>query len=284
MYIAMYAGLCFAAFSLPSFSSWTVSLNLDHAIVTSYITHLESLSRGKTGYATQPFTHPMSLTPHPRKERPHGSKKVPARSSAGKSSLSRAVSEYPFAADPQGSVRTQRGRTSSDNGPRTFTRGIAVLFAGAVWASMSKSTKDVSHHPRRFLVNLMHSTQEWLSLVKDGKGDEEEGLMQAQYMMVCPRDHKPMAFIKITIHTGSRIHSPQLRPRVRPMALFQGWMAHTWWSALCNPSRVGNKLFTSPRRRFMRLLALNNQASMCTPGTATTLLFLVEFRLSICLL
>lgn len=97
-----------------------------------------------------PFTHPMSLTPHPRKERPHGSKKVSALPTAGNKSLSRTVSEHPLAADPQVLMRTRRVHTSSGSVPCTFVQGIAVLFAGAIWESWSKSTREVSLHPRRF--------------------------------------------------------------------------------------------------------------------------------------
>ena len=49
------------------------------------------------------------------------------------------------------------------------------------------------------------------------------------------------------------------------MVLFQGWMAHTWWSALCKPSRVGNNFFTSPLEKGLErkkgLLALNTQVT-----------------------
>lgn len=100
-----------------------------------------------------PFAQPMSLTPHPRKERPHGSKKVPAHSTAGNKSLSRTMSEYTLAADPQVLMRTRRGHTSSGSVPGTFMQGIAVLFAGAIWESWSKSTQEVSLHPRRFSLN-----------------------------------------------------------------------------------------------------------------------------------
>lgn len=95
-------------------------------------------------------------------------------------------------------------------------------------------------------------------MLEEDKGSEGEELMQAQYMMVCLRDDRS---IQITIHTRSRIQSPQLLPRVLSMVLFQGRMAHTWWSALCKPSRVGNKFFTLPlekgHERKEGLLALS---------------------------
>jgi hypothetical protein len=61
------------------------------------------------------------------------------------------------------------------------------------------------------------------------------------------------------------------------MVLFQGWMAHAWWSALCNLSQVGNKLFTSPLEKAPErkegLFALDDQTDMYAPGTA-----LLHFR------
>jgi hypothetical protein len=66
----------------------------------------------------------------------------------------------------------------------------------------SPSSKD--------LVNLMHSTQEWLSIIKE---EREEELMQAQYMMVSLRDDRTVPFTNITTQPRSRTRLPQPQPQ-----------------------------------------------------------------------
>lgn len=137
---------CFEAFSRLSFSYWKASLSFGHAIVTSlYNAPGEFVPWPSLSLITLLSLCPMSLTPYPRKGRPHDSKKVSATSTTGNDSLSRTVSRHP--PDSQGSMRPHRVDTSA---PRTFMQGISVLAAYALWVSWSKPTQDVSLHPRRF--------------------------------------------------------------------------------------------------------------------------------------
>src|SRR5258706_6544398 len=55
------------------------------------------------------------------------------------------VSRYPFAAHPQGLMRTRRVDTSVSD-----IQSISALVAGALFASWSKSEQNVSFHLRRF--------------------------------------------------------------------------------------------------------------------------------------